>query len=202
MKILAVSDRVEPMLYDHFNRDNFPGIDLILSCGDLPSEYLTFLVTVFNVPLYYVKGNHDAHYSMRPPQGCVDLHARIVSYRGVRLAGLEGCRWYNGGPLQYTEPRMRQILGKLKWRLFWSRGLDIVIAHAPPRFLNDAEDPCHKGFKCYLHLIERYSPKYFLHGHIHARFEKDTERTATVGNTKVINTFGYCLLDMDRDEIL
>lgn len=62
MKILIVADTVDPLLYDHFRRDRFPDIDLILSAGDLPAWYLSYLMSVFNAPLYYVRGNHDYDY--------------------------------------------------------------------------------------------------------------------------------------------
>jgi hypothetical protein len=41
MKILTVSDQVKSQLYEHFQPERFAGIDLILSCGDLPPEYLS-----------------------------------------------------------------------------------------------------------------------------------------------------------------
>jgi Icc-related predicted phosphoesterase len=201
MKVLAVADRVEPMLYTHFNRDNFPGVELILSCGDLPSAYLTFLVTVFNVPLYYVRGNHDAHYDQTPPQGCIDLHARIVTYRGIRLAGLEGSRWYNGGPHQYTDKQMGRTILKLNWQAFWAGSPDITIAHAPPRFIHDAEDPCHRGFKSFNRFIKRHAPNYFLHGHIHDHFAQPARRITPSGRTQIINTCGYVMMDIDRARI-
>ena len=59
MKVLTVSDRVEPVLYDDFDAAFFTGVELILSCGDLPPEYLSFLTKTLNAPLYYVRGNHD-----------------------------------------------------------------------------------------------------------------------------------------------
>lgn len=199
MKVLTVSDRVDPMLFDRFERSNFPDVDLILSCGDLPSEYLTFLVTVFNVPLFYVRGNHDSHYDTRPPQGCIDLHARIMTYRGLRLLGLEGSRWYNGGPHQYTEQQMQRIIRKLWWQLFWRDDIDVVITHAPPWAVHDAEDLCHRGFKSFHLIIERYTPGYLVHGHIHASFDHPAQRVAIVGQTRVVNTYGYCLLDLEHE---
>ncbi len=200
MKILAVSDRVEPMLYDRFDRDNFPDVDLILPCGDLSPRYLTFLVTVLSSPLYYIRRNHDIGYEETPPEGCVDIHGRIVVHRGVRLMGLEGSRWYNGGPLQYRERRMRKMVRKLRWRLWRLRGVDIVISHAPPRRIHDAEDPCHKGFKSFLPVIDRWAPRYFLHGHIHGHFEDSSRRTTTVGRTRVVNTFGYYIFDLNHEQ--
>ena len=67
MRILSVSDYVVSALYDNFEVERFPKIDLILSCGDLPPEYLSNLYTSFNVPLYYVCGNHDIRYDSKPP---------------------------------------------------------------------------------------------------------------------------------------
>ncbi len=69
MRILTVSDRVEPLLYERFDKRFFPAVDLVLSCGDLPPEYLTFLASTFKVPLFYVRGNHDIRYDTSPPPG-------------------------------------------------------------------------------------------------------------------------------------
>lgn len=200
MKLLTVSDSIAPILFDRFERSNFPDVDLILSCGDLPSEYLTFLVTMFNVPLFYVRGNHDGGYDASPPQGCVDLHTRIVTHKGIRFFGLEGSRWYNGGAHQYTEQQMRRLVRKLGWQMFWRGNIDVVITHAPPRGIHDAEDPCHRGFKSFHRIIDRYNPQYFIHGHIHSHFDHPNERITMTGQTRVINTFGYCEIELDHEE--
>ncbi len=199
IKILTISDRVEPSLYEHFDRKNFPGdIELIISCGDLPPEYLSFIVTMFNVPLFYVRGNHDIRYESRPPGGCMNIHEKIITHKGIRILGFEGSRWYNGGPVQYTEKQMASMIRKVKWRrLWWDRKVHIVVTHAPPRHINDRDDQCHRGFKCFHHLIELYKPRYFIHGHIHARFDHPHQRMAKLGTTKIINAFGYYILDID-----
>ncbi len=195
MKILCVSDQVEPILYKPGGNKCLPGIDLILSCGDLPSEYLTYLVTVFNVPLFYIRGNHDGIYDAKPPQGCVDLHGKIIVYKDVRIMGLEGSHWYNGGGLQYTEKQMARMVLKTKFKSWWYKGIDIVISHAPPKGIHDGKDICHSGFSCFLGLIDRYSPNYFLHGHIHTSFKNREERKTIINRTNVINTFGYYVFD-------
>jgi predicted phosphodiesterase len=198
MRILSVSDQVEPMLYEPDFHKNIAEIDLILSCGDLPSEYLTYLVTIFNVPLLYVRGNHDGEYCFNPPQGCVDLHGKIVVYKGLRIMGLEGCHWYNGGPFQYTEKQMAKIIFKTKFTIWWHKGVDIIISHAPPLHIHDAQDTCHRGFKCFGSFIEKYSPDYFLYGHIHTSFKNKEERKTVVDDTDVINTFGYYLFNYTK----
>ena len=198
MRILSVSDHVEPILYEPGAYKNFPDIDLILSCGDLPPEYLTYLVTVLNVPLFYIRGNHDTMYDVNPPQGCVDLHGKIVVYKGIRILGIEGCHWYNGGQLQYTEKQMARIVLKTKFKIWWHKGIDIIISHAPPRHIHDRNDTCHRGFKCFRGLINRYSPNYFLHGHIHTYFNNEKERTTLINKTNVINTFKYNVFDYKK----
>jgi Icc-related predicted phosphoesterase len=198
-RILIVSDVVVPALYDEFDPDRFGSVDLLLSCGDLPPEYLSFLVQAFKVPLYYIRGNHDIRYDSKPPEGCLDIHARVVMSGSLRIAGFSGSRWYNGGPNQYTEGEMRRLIRQLRPKLWWKKGVDIVLAHAPPRHIHDAEDLCHRGFKSYRQLIDLYQPAFFLHGHIHAHFKNDAQRVTQVGQTRVVNCFGYFMLEIERN---
>jgi 3',5'-cyclic AMP phosphodiesterase CpdA len=62
-KILAVADEVEETLYGETLGQLQP--DLVVSCGDLPFDYLEYIVTVLSVPLLYVPGNHDPDLSTR-----------------------------------------------------------------------------------------------------------------------------------------
>lgn len=201
MKILTVADYVEPLLYDRFDATLFQGVDLILACGDLPPEYLSFLAAKFEVPLFYVRGNHDIRYDTKPPTGCMDLHGQLVEHHGLKLLGLGGSRWYNGGPNQYTEQQMSQIILRLSPKIWWRKGADIIITHAPPRHIHDAEDLCHRGFRSFNRLIERSAPTYFIHGHIHATFKDDAERITLVNQTKVINSYGYFIFEIDHRQI-
>jgi Icc-related predicted phosphoesterase len=166
MRVLTVSDRVEPVLYDRFDPERFEGLDLILACGDLPPEYLSFMSGKFNVPLYFVRGNHDLRYGPKPPHGCINLGDTLIQFQGKNILGLEGSRWYNGGPYQYTEREMHWKIQRLRPRIWWKGGVDIIITHAPPRHIHDAEDRCHRGFKSFRWLLDKYSPLYFIHGHI------------------------------------
>lgn len=92
MKILVVSDRIEPSLYDEQAPHRYEGVELILGCGDLPPEYLRFLRNVFNAPVFYVAGNHDIRYVEKPPAGCTNVHARLITYKGLKILGIEGSR--------------------------------------------------------------------------------------------------------------
>ena len=196
MKILIVADYVAPELYREYKPGTFSDIDLILSCGDLPPEYLTFLTTALNTPLGFVRGNHDIRYVDKSPVGCKDLHGKITRFMGISILGLSGSHWYNGGPNQYTENQMRLMILKLKPSLWLRKKIDIVLTHSPPRNIHDAEDMCHRGFRCFVKLIEQYAPAYFIHGHIHTHFEKEEDRLTIHKNTKVINAYGYIILEL------
>ena len=197
VKILSVSDVVDPILHQNAGSEPFSDIDVIVSCGDLPPEYLSRLVHAFKAPLYFVSGNHDIRFKEKQPMGGLDLHCRLKSIEGIRFLGLEGSHWYNGGPFQYTEGQMRAIIRRLRPTLWWRGGVDVVVTHAPPRHIHDAEDPCHRGFESFRWLIDKYQPNYFIHGHIHTHFADPTERITVVDATKVVNTYGYNLMEIE-----
>lgn len=187
MKILIVSDEECLALWDYYVPGRLKDYDLILSCGDLKSEYLQFLVTMARCPVLYVNGNHDGHYRQQPPEGCDCIDGGIVEYNGVRILGLGGCLRYHPGPNQYSEDEMRRRIRKLGWRLRRMGGVDLVVTHAPPKGLGDGDDPAHWGFQCFRELLEQYEPKYFLHGHVHLRYGIGMERVRRFGGTTLIN---------------
>jgi uncharacterized protein len=198
MKILSIADMVVPELSERFDARQFDGVELILSCGDLPPEYLASVREKLDAPLYYVRGNHDIRYQDAPPVGCVNIHRRRITFQGLRMIGLEGSRWYNGGPIQYRDYQMRQLIWRMTPGLWFKGGVDMVVTHAPPRHVHDAEDRCHRGFDSFLTLINRFKPRYFIHGHIHAHFSDPSQRVTRVGHTRVINAFAFHLLEVDH----
>ena len=187
MKILAVSDEECPALWDHYVPGRLAEYDLILACGDLKASYLTFLVTMSRARLLYIHGNHDGSYESMPPEGCDDIDGRLVVYNGVRILGLGGCLRYHPGPYQYTERQMRRRIARLRWALYRTGGVDIVLTHAPPRGLGDLDAPAHRGFEAFVDLIDRYQPQYLLHGHTHLRYEPLMPREHQRGETRIIN---------------
>ena len=187
MKILAVSDRECPALWDHYIPGRLESYDLILACGDLKAEYLTFLVTMSRARLLYVHGNHDGSYSSHPPEGCEDIDGHLIEYNGVRILGLGGCLWYHEGPHQYTERQMRRRISRLKRAIKKAGGVDIVVTHAPPRGLGDLDDAAHRGFEAFVPLIESFRPKYLLHGHVHLNYGSFIPRLIEHGETAVVN---------------
>ena len=199
MHVLTVSDIVASPLYPVSDRASLGPVDLIVACGDLPPEYLSYLAHAFNVPLLFVKGNHDIRSENYPPRGCTDINGRILTFQGVRFLGLEGSMWYNGGPNQYTEGEMGKRVLRLRPRLWWGGGVDVIITHAPPRHIHDEEDLCHRGFRTFRRLIERSRPRYFIHGHIHTHFDHPSERITVFNDTEVINTYGHHTFEIEAD---
>lgn len=188
MKILAISDEECAALWQHYTPGKLKDYDLIISCGDLKADYLTFLVTAARCPLLYVHGNHDTGYDRRPPEGCDCIDDKLVIYNGLRILGLGGCRRYHPGAYQYTEKDMRKRICKLRFWLWRSGGVDIVVTHAPASGIGDGEDPAHKGFEALRSLLDKYQPQYMLHGHMHLNYGQDQTRLRQYGNTTVINT--------------
>lgn len=196
MKILLVSDEESPYLWDYYRPGCLKDIDLILSCGDLKAEYLTFLVTMGRAPLLYVHGNHDGSYETRPPEGCDCIDGKLVRVGNLRIMGLGGCPKYNGGPHQYTERQMARRIAKLGFPLLRSGGVDIVVTHAPVRDHGDAPDPAHRGFQAFQPLLDRFKPRYLVHGHVHMRYGADLPRIQTYGDTTLVNACERYILEI------
>ena len=113
MKILTVSDEECAALWDNYVPGRLKEYDLILSCGDLSARYLSFLVTMARCPLLYVHGNHDTNYKQVPPEGCDCIDDHIVTYNGVRILGLGGCRKYHPAPTSTPTSRCAAASGSL-----------------------------------------------------------------------------------------
>lgn len=214
MKILTVSDRVDELVYSAAIKRLCGDVDLVLGCGDLPHYYLEFIVTMLGGPLFYVIGNHvnavKKRYRPRSeweyPGGCENMDGRIVRYKRLLVAGLEGSMRYNRNPdFQYTDREMARkvwqlVPGMLVNKLLYGRYLDILITHAPPRGVHDGSDRCHQGFGAFLFLLDRFRPRYLVHGHVHVYGPRQPVESV-YGRTHVINTYGYRTLEIDEDTL-
>lgn len=207
MKILAVSDQVAPILYSSTVRQSFPDIDLIIGCGDLPFYFLEYLVSALDVPLLYVCGNHDTtpQYALngrilRDVNGGLDLHAKVVREKGLIFAGLEGSMRYRpGAPLMYSESEMRREFTRMVPLLLWNRvrfgrAIDVLVTHSPPFGVHDKEDLAHTGFRLFHSILQRFRPRYLLHGHVHL-YRRNVPRVTRLYDTMVINVYPFRVLD-------
>ncbi len=201
MKILSLSDKIVPFIYSPQVRTRFQGTDLVIGCGDLAYYYLEYVLNALDVPLYFVRGNHDevVEYSQgqqrTAPHGGTDLHRRLVNYKGLLLAGVEGSLRYRPGEFQYYQSEMwlnvfHLVPGLLANRLRYGRCLDVFITHAAPAGIHDGVDLPHQGIRAFRWLVDVFQPAYHFHGHIHV-YRPDTAMETQVGKTRVVNTFGF-----------
>lgn len=204
MKLLLIADKEERALWDDWNAqtaERLSDVELILSAGDLDADYLEFLVTMLNVPLVYVRGNHDGSYDEDPPEGCVDADGRVVDVEcdsgSLRILGLGGSMRYNDrGSDMYTEEEMRRrarlaergllkaklsdavLPGRARRAAGTGRAFDILLTHAPCRGYGDMEDFPHMGFECFGQLMEKHRPAMHVYGHVHAEYGADRGKPA------------------------
>jgi Icc-related predicted phosphoesterase len=205
LKILAVCDEVDSRLYGGRALRHHTAPDLILSCGDLPSYYLDYLVSTLDVPLYAIHGNHDAPPPLEGSAGFEGCGASWIGGRGVRvggllLAGFDGSLRYNDGAYQSSQAEMHaSVRGLVPWllmnKLRFGRFLDILITHAPPLGIHDDADPCHTGFDAFKWLIRRFQPRYHLHGHMHV-YDRRAPTLSRLGATEIINVYPFRELEL------
>lgn len=206
-RALVVADEVDEALWCDVRRAG--AVDLLLSAGDLPFDYLEFLLDALEVPAVLVPGNHDpdlggytrrAGLSMRAgfpdrwpgPRGWLNADGRVVDVAGVRVAGLGGSVRYSGGPNQWTQAQQARRARRLTWR---RRGaVDVLLTHSPPRGVGDREDGPHQGFDCLHHVVQRLRPRWLLHGHIHPYGERPEPQQ--LGGTTVRNVVGSHVIDL------
>ncbi len=196
MKILLVSDKECPYYWDYYQPGRLDEFDLMISCGDLSASYLSFLVTMGRSPLLYVHGNHDVRYETAPPEGCDCIEDRLVTVNGLRILGLGGSPLYSGGPYQYTERQMARRIRKLWFPIRRAGGVDMIITHSPAQGYGDAEDYAHRGFACFLPLLDRYKPRYLIHGHVHTDYGNRHPRIIRRGETSIINACERYILEI------
>jgi len=209
MKILIVSDTINPSIYSNQIKEICKDVSFVLSCGDLPFYYLEYIVTMLNKPLFYVFGNHDTflvrhnNVIQTAPQGCENVNERVIQQHGLLIGGLEGSRFYNGKPYQYTEWQMKMKSMRMLPRLYWNnllkeRPIDILLTHAAPFGIQDGTDHCHQGFKAFNHFMRRFRPRYLIHGHTHS--VNRNHQVEHYLETTVVNVAGYFILEMNSEE--
>jgi len=221
VKILCISDDIDPLIYSDQLKERFSDIDLVLSAGDLDLSYYGFIVSNLNKPLLFVFGNHNleriGHYrkeyndqffrnlnqvsSLEKSYGSTYIGTRVRRVKGLIIAGLGGSMRYNRGQNQFTETQMflrmvRLFPRLLFYRLFYGRWVDILLTHAPPFGIQDRSDRCHTGFKSFLHFIRWFKPRFLVHGHIHL-YNINEKRCTTYLQTKVVNAYQHTTIQIE-----
>ena len=208
MKILAVSDEVVERLYSLCSSGHFNEIELVLGCGDLPYPYLENLLTLLNIPLFYVPGNHDPVYNfenhLAHVEGGLNLDLKVVRFKKFLIGGLGGSiRYRPNGTNQYsqTEAYLRafRLLPRLALnQLNYGRALDILITHSPPFGVHDDDTLAHQGLKAINWLIRVAQPRYHFHGHTHFHRRNLSPSESIHDLTKIINIFPYKIIEVSH----
>jgi uncharacterized protein len=206
MKILAVSDQVEERLYSPAVKNYFSNVDLLVGCGDLPYEYLEYLLYMLNVPLVYVPGNHDPVHlennARSRAEGGTNLDLKSIRVKGLILAGMGGSiRYRADGVNQYSQQeaylRSLRLVFPLMWnRARYGRSVDILVTHSPPAGIHDDSDPAHKGLKAINMLMNLFKPRYLLHGHTYFYQRNLVTPHTQTGATTVINIYPYHVIEL------
>jgi len=208
VKILAVSDEVVDRLYSLCATGHFREIDLILGCGDLPYSYLENLLTILNVPLFYVPGNHDPTYnpenSLARVEGGSNLDLKLVRFRKFLIGGFGGSVLYRpDGTHQHSQTeaclRAFRMLPQLwlNW-LNYGRSLELLLTLSPPFGIHDDDTQAHQGLRAINWLIRVAKPRYHFHGHTHFQRGNLSPSESTQGLTKIMNVFPYKIIDVSH----
>jgi Icc-related predicted phosphoesterase len=208
-KVLAVSDQVVERIYTLAVSGHFRDVDLVLGCGDLPYTYLEYLLSILNVPLYYVPGNHDPVYhpdrKLSRAEGGSNLDLKTASAKGFLLAGLGGSiRYRPDGVNQYTQGEAFLRAYRLTYRILFSqlryrRNLDILITHSPPFGIHDEDSKAHRGLKALNFLIRVARPRYHFHGHTHFYRNNLEDSVTQIEQTTIMNIFPYKLIEIEGE---
>ena len=226
MKILCVSDQIDPLVYSASVKERFSNVEFVLCAGDLPMEYIDFIVSSLNVPAFFVFGNHNLNefhlfhkHARNPPSSSADLlgldpvsgGASYAGFKALRiptaergrpllLVGASGSIEYNKGPAQYTDGAMRLQLLKLLPRLLLNK---LRYGHYVDIFLTHSPPR---------HLQDREDPchrgfacyRWFLEKfrpaymvHGHIHlYDLQEPRTMRYHQTQIINAFSHYILDI------
>lgn len=217
MKILCISDQIDPLVYSNNAKERFKDIDIVLAAGDLPMEYIDYVVSTLNKTTFFVFGNHNLknfnrfHHSKKAKKtpnfegnathlaGAAYVGFKVLKEENLLIAGASGSLKYNKGESQYSDKQMHRKLLKLIPTLLYNkirygRYLDIFLTHAPPLGIHDKDDRCHTGFKSFLWFMRIFKPKYLVHGHIHLYDLQDT-RVSHFEETTIVNAFSHHIIE-------
>ncbi len=206
MKILAVSDQVIDRLYSATVKEAYPNIKMVIGCGDLPYPYLEFLASIFNVPLFYVPGNHDPAYKaddISSARGGINLDGQVVQAKGLLMAGLGGSIHYPpGGPNQYSQQEMFLRVYRLLPKIVINarkhkRPLDILVTHSPPAGIHDDDDPTHQGLRAINFLLDRVQPRFMLHGHTMFYRQNLQSHITRYVSTDIVNVYPFRIIEIE-----
>ena len=103
---------------------------------------------------------------------------------------------YKKGPHQYTDREMDLRALRLAPKLFFKKGFDILLTHAPGKDMVPCTDLAHTGFRAFNRMLDKYRPALHLHGHTHLNYGRSIQREQVYGSTRVINGYERYLIEL------
>ncbi len=155
----------------------------MLACGDIGDQAILKVADAYTPDaVYAVRGNHD---TLKPfPSGVVDLHLKVVTFRGLRFGGFAGSwRYKPEGHFLYRQEDVDAAMADFP-------PVDVFIAHNAPAGIHEADAHVHQGFRAFNGYIERAKPRYFIHGHHHV------DAMTMVGATAVVGVYGEKVIEI------
>jgi Icc-related predicted phosphoesterase len=197
IRLLAVSDETDSSLWEHLDRNALGPLDMLVSCGDLPPDYLSYLEGVLRVPFVFVRGNHDLDEAWRHEAARLlpaPHRERLLDVAGLDVVALD----WPGLDKERTAAQDRgvwgEVLGIRLGAALRRRHPLIVASHVAPHDAGDSRDAYHRGFRGYRWLAEHLHPALWLHGHTTPA--SVPERVTHIGSTTCVNVTGAYLIEL------
>lgn len=203
VRILAVADSGHSWPEDHEGRYDLSVLvgqhrpNALISLGDFSSLHAAVMARAGAPFTAGVYGNHCTQDYM-PTFGIVDLVGdrsvparrgvlRLDSRREVSVLAVQGCVRYkqDRDDVLFTQEQYSAVIDTIP-------AADLVITHCPPAGINDAEDPAHVGIFALRRWVDRYHPRWLLHGHTY-----ENPARSHRGDTEVIYVHGHAVVDLD-----
>jgi len=185
MLCLVIADRSPNLDFVSFVRDN--KIDLIITLGDLSYGDLAGLENIKDIPKIGVYGNHDSGTYM-PSLGVINLHMATWEYGGLKFGGFQGCVRYKENPdaVMYTQEEASRMFAVFP-------PVDVMIAHCPPRGINDEDEIAHQGFDGLRKYLDTHHPKVLVHGHT---YPSENELVREYNGTRIEYVYRYRVVEI------
>lgn len=179
VRILFVADTHNDLQYD----DNAlsviknEGYDCCILLGDHSHNDLKLILQYIpSHKIYGILGNHDT-WGQYHRYGVKDIHCRGFLCNGVKIIGLSGS-------YKYKETDTYAMLTQQESVRLTSEfpNCDILVTHAKAMDLSCDKNNCsHDGLLGIATYIQRCSPTYHVHGHMHVNNTEIINNTISVG---------------------
>lgn len=191
MKILCVANEIDPVLYNNKIVEQFSDIDIIVSAGGLPIEYLNFIARTLNKNIYYVLFDNEIESSIEPPDARLIPLTKPIIVGNTVIAGLSGAEKTPAGikPLTPFRSRKQRLATSLYIRLSRAQGKmpqSIIVSY------------CNIQDSHIRHFIKRCRPHFLIYGQEHLDETAGNLRITDIFNTKCINASEHFVLDTEQ----